>query len=103
MYRQPSEYPALTEILQRGGTVSLTGELTRCDRMTAMEVFEALGLDVSGSISSRTAFLLCGANPQQRKIGRSERDTVCNTVSILFARAHCSCICYCILNCKLYL
>lgn len=71
MYRQPSEHPALTEILQRGGAVSLTGELTSCDRMTAMEIFEALGLDVSGSISSRTAFLLCGANPQQRKIDRA--------------------------------
>lgn len=51
--------------------MALTGELINCDRMTAMEIFEALGLNVSGSVSSRTAFLLCGANPQQSKINRA--------------------------------
>lgn len=74
--RQPSKHHALVEILQRGGAVTLTGELTSCDRMTAMEIFEALGLDVSGSISSRTAFLLCGADPQQRKVDRAARLSV---------------------------
>mgnify|MGYP002540911038 CR=1 FL=1 len=68
---QPLGRPKLSKLIQAGGFIVLTGELTSCDRMMAMEIFEALGLDVSGSISSRTAFLLCGANPQQRKIDRA--------------------------------
>ena len=36
-----------------------------------MEIFDALGLKVSGSVSSRSTFLLCGANPQQRKIDQA--------------------------------
>ena len=56
---------------RQGGFIVLTGELTSCDRMMAMEIFEALGLKVSGSVSSRTSFLLCGVNPQQRKVDRA--------------------------------
>lgn len=124
---QPLGRPELSKLIQAGGFIVLTGELTSCDRMMAMEIFEALGLKVSGSVSSRTSFCCAGSirssakligpssslslsfrkrssgPPLPRSIRQSERDTVCNTVSILFARAHCFCIYYCILNCKLYL
>lgn len=68
---QPLGRPELSKLIQAGGFIVLTGELTSCDRMMAMVIFEALGLKVSGSVSSRTSFLLCGVNPQQRKVDRA--------------------------------
>ena len=69
---RPQDSPLLSELIRRKeSVVVLTGELTCCDRMTAMEIFDALGLKVSGSVSSRSTFLLCGANPQQRKIDQA--------------------------------
>ena len=72
MRGRPQDSPLLSELIRRKeSVVVLTGELTCCDRMTAMEIFDALGLKVSGSVSSRSTFLLCGENPQQRKIDQA--------------------------------
>lgn len=67
-----SDSSLLSDLIRReGGVVVITGELTYCDRMTMMDVLEALGLKVSASVSSRSAFLLCGANPQQKKVDQA--------------------------------
>lgn len=72
MRQNPKDSTPLSDLIRReGGIIALTGELTCCDRMTAMEIFDALGLRVSGSVSSRSTFLLCGTDPQQRKIDQA--------------------------------
>lgn len=61
----------LAELIREGGTVVLTGDLIECDRITAMEIFEAIGLRVSGSVSRKTAALIVGDDARQEKIDRA--------------------------------
>lgn len=58
-------------ILRAGGSVCLTGEMQCADRITSMEIFEALGFMVSGSVSRKTRFLIAANGAIQTKIDRA--------------------------------
>lgn len=60
-------------LLCPGNYVTLTGEMEGCGRITALEVFEAMGLFVSGSVSRRTSFLIVGSGPKQIKIEKAKQ------------------------------
>jgi len=58
-------------ISQPKGYVVLTGEFSCSDRMEAMNIFTAMGLSVSGAVSSKTSFILTGNGYKQAKIDRA--------------------------------
>ncbi len=53
------------------GSIVLTGEFSCCDRMESINIFEVMGLRVSGSVYSKTKFLLVGDGYMQEKIDRA--------------------------------
>lgn len=63
----------LKQLLRAGGYAVLTGEMENSSRMTVMEVLEAMGLFVSGSVSRRTSFLIAGSGPKQIKIEKAKQ------------------------------
>lgn len=62
----------LAEILGKGGSVCLTGEMPECDRLEITNVFAAMGLDIQMSPSKRLSFLLVAEGAAQSKIDRAK-------------------------------
>jgi len=58
----------IAEKIKQGGTVVLSGELSKCSRKEAMHIFEEFGLSNSGSVSRKTAFLIVGEGANKSKL-----------------------------------
>lgn len=52
-------------------SIVLTGEFSCSDRLEATNIFEAMGLRMSGSVYSKTKFLLVGNGYKQEKVDRA--------------------------------
>ena len=62
----------LVKLLQEPqGSIVLTGEFSCCDRLESTNIFETMGFRVSGSVYSKTKFLLVGDGYKQEKIDRA--------------------------------
>lgn len=62
----------LKHLLVSGGHVVLTGEMEISSRMDVLEIFTAMGLLTSASVSSKTTFLIAGRGAKQAKIDRAK-------------------------------
>lgn len=65
--------PDLVSLIKRGGNIVLTGEFEASDRAVALEIFEAAGLRVCGSVSTKTDFLIAAPMAKQNKIDRAKQ------------------------------
>lgn len=68
----PDKIASLVKLIEEPqGSIVLTGEFSCSDRMESTNIFEAMGLRVSGSVYSKTKFLLVGKGYKQEKIDRA--------------------------------
>lgn len=61
----------LADIIVKGGSVCLTGEMPECDRLEIMNVFNAMGLEIQMSPNKHSAFVLIAEGAKQSKIDRA--------------------------------
>lgn len=61
----------LDRILHSGGSAVFTGNSPTAERTVMMEVFEALGMRVSASVSVKTGCLIIGTDAKQEKVDKA--------------------------------